>query len=219
MTKQPLIIRHLNSQAYLPTWQAMRMFTDNRDENTVDELWLLEHPPVFTQGQAGKPEHILNAHEIPIVQTDRGGQVTYHGPGQLMIYTLFDIRRLKLDIRTFVCRLETSVIELLKQFNVHATGKRDAPGVYVNGVAKIASIGLRVRHGCSYHGLALNVDMDLTPFTYINPCGFTKLTMTQIRDYAPSINVNTVAQQICSYIQANFGYTEAHVKQDLPAGV
>src|SRR3990167_7390515 len=147
--------------------KKMQEFTDSRDENTPDEIWLLEHPPVFTQGLAGKPEHILNPHAIPVVQTDRGGQVTYHGPGQLVVYTLIDLKRKHLHTREFVRTLEKCVIDVLSELSIAAVSKCDAPGVYVNN-EKICSIGLRVRKGCSYHGIAFNIDMDLTPFSYIN---------------------------------------------------
>jgi len=167
---QELIIRKLPTLDYKTTWQAMQDFTNQRDESTPDELWLLEHPPVFTQGQAGKAEHILNPNNIPVVQTDRGGQVTYHGPGQLMGYALFDIKRLKVGARGLVMGLEQTVIALLNSLSIKGQGCREAPGVYVDE-AKICSIGLRVRKGCSYHGIALNVAMDLTPFHWINPCG------------------------------------------------
>lgn len=174
-----LHIRWLGKQEYDAAWLAMRDYTNTRDESTPDEIWLLEHPPVFTQGQNGKPEHVLNPGEIPVIKTDRGGQVTYHGPGQLMIYTLINLKRRKLNVRELVTRLENSVIDFLASYGVNAAARRDAPGVYVDG-KKIASIGLRVRKGCSYHGIAFNIDMDLTPFSRINPCGFASLAMTQL---------------------------------------
>ena len=167
--------------AYEPTWHAMQRFTQNRDADTADEIWLLEHPRVFTQGQAGKVEHILAAGDIPVVQVDRGGQVTYHGPGQLVAYTLVDVRRAGQGVRDLVTAIENSLIDLLGQYDVLAQAKPDAPGVYV-GDKKIASLGLRIRRGCSFHGLALNVDMDLQPFQRINPCGYAGLQMTQLRD-------------------------------------
>lgn len=171
--------RTLGVVHYEPTWQAMRDFTDTRDEQTDDELWLCEHPPVYTLGQAGKREHILNPGDIPVVQSDRGGQVTYHGPGQLVVYTLLNLRRAGFGIREMVVRLENSVIALLAEHGVEAYSRRDAPGVYVNE-AKIAALGLRVRKGCSYHGIALNVDPDLTPFLGINPCGYQDLQVTSM---------------------------------------
>lgn len=203
-----LIIRNLSIADYQKTWQDMRDFTDNRDENTMDELWLLEHPPVFTQGLAGKPEHVLNLHAIPLVQTDRGGQVTYHGPGQLVAYVLFDLKRKNLFARDLVRKLENSVIDTLKEYNVTAKARCDAPGVYVEE-AKICSIGLRVRKNCSYHGIALNIDMDLTPFSYINPCGHQGMQMTQIKAFAPNVTMDDVKKNLVSAIVKNFGYTEA----------
>ncbi len=159
----------------------MKVLTDSRDASTPDELWLVEHPPVYTQGQAGKPEHILSVGNIPIVQTDRGGQVTYHGPGQLVAYPLLDLKRKRLGVRELVTRIEQSVIDCLAALGVNAQAKPDAPGVYVAG-AKVASLGLRVRKGCSFHGVALNIAMDLSPFSAINPCGYAALPMTQVRD-------------------------------------
>lgn len=176
-----VVVRQLGCMAYEPTWHAMQRFTQNRDADTADEIWLLEHPRVFTQGQAGKVEHILAAGDIPVVQVDRGGQVTYHGPGQLVAYTLVDVRRAGQGVRDLVTAIENSLIDLLGQYDVLAQAKPDAPGVYV-GDKKIASLGLRIRRGCSFHGLALNVDMDLQPFQRINPCGYVGLQMTQLRD-------------------------------------
>lgn len=176
-----VVVRQLGCMAYEPTWHAMQRFTQNRDADTADEIWLLEHPRVFTQGQAGKVEHILAAGDIPVVQVDRGGQVTYHGPGQLVAYTLVDVRRAGQGVRDLVTAIENSLIDLLGQYDVLAQAKPDAPGVYV-GDKKIASLGLRIRRGCSFHGLALNVDMDLQPFRRINPCGYAGLQMTQLRD-------------------------------------
>lgn len=158
----------------------MREFTDTREAEAADELWVCEHPPVYTLGQAGRREHILNSHDIPIVETDRGGQVTYHGPGQVVIYTLVNLRRLGIGVRDIVVRLENSVIELLDDYGIEASGRRDAPGVYVNG-AKIAALGLRVRRGCTYHGLAMNIDADLAPFSGIDPCGYRGLQVTSTR--------------------------------------
>ena len=201
-----LIIRDLSHTDYEQTWQDMRDFTDNRDENTMDELWLLEHPPVFTQGLAGKPEHILNPHDIPVVQTDRGGQVTYHGPGQLVAYVLFNLKRNNLFARDLVRKLESSVIDVLKEYGVSAKARCDAPGVYVNE-EKICSIGLRVRKNCSYHGIALNVDMDLKPFHYINPCGHQEMKMTQIKSFSPNVSISDVKKRLVSAIAKNFGYT------------
>ena len=185
----PFILRRLPGlQDYLATLDAMRVFTDRRDADTQDELWLLEHPPVFTLGQAGRPEHLLNPGDIPIVQADRGGQVTYHGPGQLVAYLLLDLRRVGLGVKRMVNLLEQSVIDLLGSYGVSAARRPDAPGVYVAG-AKIASLGLRVRNGCSYHGLSLNVAMDLEPFRRINPCGYAGLAITQLSDLVTGISV------------------------------
>lgn len=204
-----LIIKHLGSVDYETCWQAMRAFTDQRNAETLDELWLAQHPSVFTQGQAGKAEHLLNAHDIPVIQSDRGGQITYHGPGQLMIYILCDLRRSKLSPRQLVSRLENTVIEFLKALRIEANSHCDAPGVYVNK-AKIASIGLRVRKACSYHGLALNVSMDLKPFSYINPCGYSGLQMTQVSELRPELDFRTVEEQIIPYFMKNFGYNPPH---------
>jgi lipoyl(octanoyl) transferase len=184
----PIVVRHLGLRDYLPTWQAMRSFTDERTPDTPSELWLLEHPPVFTLGQAGRPEHVLDAGDIPVVRSDRGGQVTYHGPGQLVVYLLLDLRRAGKGIRELVSLLECVVVDLLAAYGTTAAARRDAPGVYVAG-RKIASLGLRVRRGCSYHGLALNVDMDLEPFGRINPCGHPGLKVTQLRDLSIALSV------------------------------
>jgi lipoyl(octanoyl) transferase len=167
-------------QPYEKIFHAMKSFTETRDQTTPDEIWFLEHEPVFTQGQAGKAEHLLNAHGIPVVQTDRGGQITYHGPGQLMMYTLFDLKRLELNTRELVILLENSVIDVLKTFDIDAYADREKPGVYVNN-EKIASLGLRVKNDRSYHGLCLNVNNDLTPFSYINPCGIKNQKVTSLK--------------------------------------
>lgn len=176
------VVRRLGLVEYLPTLEAMRSLTAERDAETADEIWLLEHPPVFTQGQAGKPEHVLAAGDIPVVQVERGGQVTYHGPGQLVAYLMLDIRRSEMGVRDLVTAMERSLVSLLDSYGVDAAPRADAPGVYV-GQAKIASLGLRIRRGCSFHGLALNVDMDMQPFQRINPCGYAGLAMTQLRDH------------------------------------
>lgn len=183
-----LIVKQLGLQDYQKVFQQMQDFTEHRTTETIDELWLVEHPPVFTLGQQGERGQILQATDIPIIQTDRGGHVTYHGPGQLIAYPLLDLRRRKLGIRALVSMLESLLIKLLKDFKIEAYARPDAPGVYVNG-AKIASLGLRVRKGCSYHGLALNVNMDLTPFSFINPCGMPDLQMTQIAGFVPDVTL------------------------------
>lgn len=179
-----IITRTLGLCDYQDIWERMRLFVDNRQSDTPDEIWLLEHTPVFTLGQAGLESHILNAKTIPVVRTDRGGQVTYHGPGQLVMYTLFDIERLQLGTRSFVQVLEEAIILLLQQYQLNGELREGAPGVYIDD-KKIASIGLRVRKGKTYHGISLNVDMDLTPFSMINPCGYEGMQMTQLSTEKP----------------------------------
>jgi len=183
-----LIVRRLGRVDYEPTWRAMQDFTAQRAPDTPDELWLLEHPPVYTQGQAGKPEHLIAATEIPVIPIDRGGQITYHGPGQVVVYVLVDLRRRGYGIRELVTRMEQAVIDLLATCGVTAERRAGAPGVYVNG-EKIAALGLRVKHGCTYHGLALNVDMDLRPFAAINPCGYPGLAVTDCRTLGAALTV------------------------------
>lgn len=190
-----LIIRDLGLVDYVETWQRMQQFTDSRDEHTADELWLLEHPPVFTQGQAGKAEHLLFPGEIPVVQVDRGGQVTYHGPGQLVVYVLLNIKRRNLGVRQLVNLIEQSIIDTLAVHQLTAYAKADAPGVYVDE-KKVASLGLRIRKGCSFHGLAMNVDMDLSPFSRINPCGYAGMQMIQTKDLAGPANIADAKQQL-----------------------
>lgn len=185
-----MIIRNLGINDYLEVWDKMRKFTIERDENTEDELWLLEHYPVYTQGQAGKAQHILRSTNIPIVQTDRGGQVTYHGPGQLVAYILINLTKKKIGVRSLVCKLEEVIINSLQDFKIEASRKEKAPGVYVAN-KKIASIGLRIKNGYSYHGVAINVDPDLGPFKNINPCGFESLEMTKISEYYPDVTMDT----------------------------
>ncbi|WNO09509.1 lipoyl(octanoyl) transferase LipB [Teredinibacter sp. KSP-S5-2] len=179
-----LIVSYLGEQEYQVVWQKMQDYTNQRNADTPDVLWLVEHPAVYTQGQAGKPEHLIHANEIPVVKTDRGGQITYHGPGQLVAYPLLDLKRLGIGVRDLVTLIENSVIDLLKEYGITSVAKPDAPGVYVDG-KKIASLGLRVRRGCSFHGVAINVDMDLSPFRGINPCGYAGLEMTDIRREIP----------------------------------
>ena len=176
---RPLIVRELGRQPFMTVWPAMEQYTDQRGDEAEDELWLVEHDPVFTLGQAGKPEHVLAAGDIPVLRTNRGGQVTYHGPGQLVAYPLVDLRRLNLGVREFVCRIEQALIDTLAQWQIRAVRKDGAPGVYVDG-AKIGALGLRVRRGCSFHGLAFNVAMDLEPFSRINPCGYQGLQVTSV---------------------------------------
>ncbi|MBV7300521.1 lipoyl(octanoyl) transferase LipB [Enterovibrio paralichthyis] len=181
MQQNRLIIKQLGLRPYQPTWQAMHDFTDSRDAETTDEIWLVEHEPVFTQGQAGKAEHLLETGDIPVVQSDRGGQVTYHGPGQQVAYFLIDLKRKKLGVRELVTAIENIVIDTLAHFGIESRARPDAPGVYV-GDSKICSLGLRIRRGCSFHGLALNINMDLSPFLRINPCGYAGMAMTQTVD-------------------------------------
>jgi len=200
-----LTVRHLGRQPYEPVWAAMKAFTDNRDESTGDELWLVEHDPVFTQGLAGKPEHLLNPGGIPVVQTDRGGQVTYHGPGQVVAYPLLDLERLGVGVRCLVDRLEQAVIDVLADLSVTGSRQDGAPGVFVNE-AKIASIGLKVRRGRTYHGLAFNVDMDLAPFSLINPCGFAGLTMTHVVDQVGEGEWQAMADRLTTAFCTLMGY-------------
>ena len=202
-----IVVNRLGRVDYAPTFQAMQDFTATRTAETPDELWIVEHPPVFTQGQAGKAEHLLLPGDIPVVQVDRGGQVTYHGPGQLVAYLLLDVRKLGFGVRDLVTRMEQCLIELLASYGVTAAAKPDAPGVYVEG-AKIASLGLRIRHGCSFHGLALNVDMDLDPFRRINPCGYAGLAMTQLSDHAGSIEFAEVSARLRAQLVKHLDYAE-----------
>ena len=190
-----VVVRQLGRVGYAPAWRAMQDFTDARGEATPDELWFLEHDPVFTQGLNGRAEHVLAPGGIPVVGIDRGGQVTYHGPGQLVMYPLVDLRRLRIGVRELVVALEDSVIALAAAHGIEARGRREAPGVYV-GQRKLASIGLRVRRGCSYHGIALNVDMDLEPFRRINPCGYAGLEMTQLSAEGARIGVEGAAHAL-----------------------
>jgi len=199
--------RDLGLVAYEPAWHAMQRFTNERGRDVGDEVWLVQHPPVFTQGQAGKAEHLLLPGTIPVVQVDRGGQVTYHGPGQLVAYLMLDVRRLGFGVRDLVTRIERSLIALLASYGVTAVAKAEAPGVYVDG-AKIASLGLRIRNGCSFHGLALNVDMDLEPFRRINPCGYAGLAMTQLCDHAGPIEFAEVSARLRAQLVKHLDYAE-----------
>ena len=196
------LIRRLGLTDYETTWHRMRDFTLARTADTPDELWQVEHPPVYTLGVAARPEHLPRADSgIPVVRTDRGGQITYHGPGQIVIYTLLDLRRRNLGVRALVRRLEQAVIELLESYRIDAKARADAPGVYVAG-AKIAALGLRVRNGCCYHGLSLNVDMNLTPFGVINPCGYPGLEVTQLRDLGVAEPAGAVAEKLLDRLAA-----------------
>lgn len=204
MTIKPLIVRQLGRQDYLPIWQAMQAFTDNRDASVADEIWLVEHQPVFTQGQAGKEEHLLATGDIPVVNVDRGGQVTYHGPGQQMLYVLLDIKRMKIGVRQLVTALESCVVDSLSPYGIKAYPKADAPGVYVEG-KKVCSVGLRIRKGCSFHGLALNVDMDLSPFQRINPCGYAGLEMVNCAQLSGPKGVAQAGPLLVEHICALLG--------------
>ena len=196
-------VQRLGQRDYAATWQAMRAFTEQRTADTADEIWLLEHPPVFTLGLNGKPEHLLAPGDIPLVKTDRGGQVTYHGPGQLIAYLLLDLKRRGLGVKEMVSRMEQAVIDLLAAEGIEGQRRVGAPGIYVEG-KKIAALGLRVRRGCSYHGLSLNVDMDLAPFSRINPCGFEGLQTTQLRELRPGIDKAQVADELLRQLLRQF---------------
>ena len=200
-----IVVRHLGEVGYHDTWQKMQDFTNSRQSGTPDELWFLQHPPVYTLGKNAKPEHILNAADIPVVDSDRGGQVTYHGPGQVVVYTLLNLSRLKLGVRELVTTLEQSIVELLADYDVLARARREAPGVYVND-AKIAALGLRVRKGCSFHGLALNVDMDLEPFSRINPCGYEGLEVTQLKNLVSDIDIGSVTDDLQQRLISKLSY-------------
>lgn len=216
-----LNIRQLGIQDYETVWQQMQDFTENRDATTSDEIWLVQHPSVFTQGQAGKPEHLLNPTNIPVVQSDRGGQITYHGLGQQIMYVLIDIKRQKahgkdLNVRQLVTALEQSVVQTLAGYHIKAYPKADAPGVYVNvngHEKKICSLGLRIRKGCSFHGLALNVNMDLTPFRHINPCGYVGLEMCQLADFVQSeqANCDLVSPKLITHFVKILGYNTQQI--------
>lgn len=199
MSQNTILIRQLGLRPYLPVSQAMHEFTDTRDATTPDEIWLVEHERVFTQGQAGKAEHVLTPGDIPVIQSDRGGQVTYHGPGQQVMYVLLNLHRRKLGVRELVTVLEQTVVDTLAEWDIKACPRADAPGVYVDGY-KICSLGLRIRKGCSFHGLALNIDMDLTPFLRINPCGYAGLQMTQVKDLHPGVSVNDIRPRLVAHL-------------------
>jgi len=220
-TPSPLFVRHLGRQPYTPVWQAMRAFTDARDAETPDELWLLEHDPVFTLGQAGRMEHVLNPGDIPVIPVDRGGQVTYHGPGQIVAYPLLDLRRLGIGVRDLVCRIEQAIIDTLAHWNIEAVRREGAPGVYV-AEAKIAALGLRVRRGCTFHGLAFNVAMDLEPFQRINPCGYKGLAVTQLLDLGGPSRLADVEEVLIGEFCRQFGFDAepaAPLIPELPARV
>jgi lipoyl(octanoyl) transferase len=189
------VVKSLGLVAYQPTWAAMKSFTAARTRETPDEIWLLQHPPTYTQGQAGLPEHLLDAHGIPVVQIDRGGQITYHGPGQVVAYLLLDLRRWRINVRELVRLMEQSAINVLAEHGITAVGREDAPGIYV-GDTKIGALGLKIRNGCCYHGLSLNVDMDTAPFSYINPCGYRGLRVTQMKDFGVETTPDETEQRL-----------------------
>jgi len=206
-----VIIRSLGRQPYTPTWQAMQQLTDTRGENTVDEIWCLEHEPVFTQGQAGKAEHILMPGDIPVVNVDRGGQVTYHGPGQLVVYLMLDIKRRKLGVRQLVTAMEQAVVSMLADYGIAAYAKADAPGVYVHE-QKVCSLGLRIRRGCSFHGLALNVDMDLSPFSRINPCGYAGMQMVNTKQLNGPCSVAQAQDSLLTALATEIGFSHINLR-------
>ncbi len=208
-------VRDLGRQAYAPVWRAMQAYTDRRDADTGDELWLVEHDPVFTLGQAGRPEHVLAPGDIPVLQVDRGGQVTYHGPGQIVAYPLVDLRRRRLGVRDLVCRIEQAVIDVLADWNIEAHRRENAPGVYVAD-AKVAALGLRVRRGCSFHGLAFNIAMDLEPFHRINPCGYAGMAVTAMLDLGGPSSPDAVKPALVAALSRRLGL-EPHAVSEPPA--
>ena len=205
MDRQNILVKHLGRRDYEPVWREMQKFTDERDQDTIDELWLVEHPPVFTQGLAGKAEHVLAAGDIPVIQVDRGGQVTYHGPGQIVAYPMINLRRHGIGVKSLVNGIEQAIIDTVALYGINAARRDNAPGVYVDG-AKIASLGLRIRKACSFHGLAFNIKMDLEPFQRINPCGFSGLEVIQLANLAEGVEITTVEQQLIAAFckQLNF---------------
>lgn len=215
-SSRPVLIRDLGRQAYEPVWHAMQSFTDRRNGDTDDEIWLVEHEPVFTLGQAGKDEHVLAPGDIPVVHVDRGGQVTYHGPGQIVAYPLLDLRRLGIGVRQLVGKIEQAVIDTLDEWNICAQRHAGAPGVYVDD-AKIAALGLRVRRGCSFHGLAFNIAMDLSPFERINPCGYRGLAITQAAALGGPVDIGTVAPVLVRELGRQFGLNP--IGADAPIGL
>lgn len=213
MSVETLLVRQLGLRDWQPVSDAMHHYTDHRDGNSRDEIWLVEHHPVFTQGQAGKAEHVLMPGDIPVIQSDRGGQVTYHGPGQQIMYVLIDVKRRKIGVRQLVTALEETVIATLAHFGVEARARADAPGVYV-GEEKICSLGLRIRKGCSFHGLALNVAMDLSPFLRINPCGYAGMSMTQLQHFQPEVRVPDVQPLLVAAFARLLGYEQLEWQTD-----
>ncbi len=215
MSIQPdptIIVRDLGRQDYVPLWRAMQAFTDARAESTTDEIWFTEHPPVFTMGLNASSEHLLAPGDIPVVQIDRGGQVTFHGPGQLMVYPLIDLRRYAMGVRTLVTALEQSVVDLAADSGIAATSRADAPGVYVAG-DKLASVGLRIRRGCSLHGMALNVDIDLEPFSRINPCGYKELKMTDLNRLGAGGELGEIWPALLPHLLHHLGFDDANIQR------
>ena len=212
----PLIIRHLGTQQYNHTFNAMKKFNEERNEATADEIWFVEHYPVFTQGQAGKEEYILVPGDIPVVKSDRGGHVTYHGPGQITAYLLIDLRRLNIGVRQLVSLIEKALVDTLNCWKISASPRREAPGVYVDNGEKIASLGLRIRKGCSYHGLNFNINMDMSPWQRINPCGL-GVVMTQVADLVnPSPDTKVVSEKLAGYLTLGLGYNDYSTGKPLP---
>jgi lipoyl(octanoyl) transferase len=205
----PLVVKNLGEKPYVKTWRTMKIFTDSRDECVTDEIWFVQHPPVYTLGQAGKVEHLLTPGDIPVVHSDRGGQVTYHGPGQLVCYLLLDVRRLGLGVRGLVTAIEQSIVQLINSYGITAESKPEAPGVYVDG-KKIAALGLRIRKGCSYHGLSLNVDMDLGPFSNINPCGFKDLNVVDMKGLGIDRPMTEIMDALTDILIRQIGYDGRH---------
>ncbi|MBT5796099.1 MAG: lipoyl(octanoyl) transferase LipB [Porticoccaceae bacterium] len=216
MPETPLIIRQLGTQQYNHTFNAMKKFNEERNEATADEIWFVEHYPVFTQGQAGKEEYILVPGDIPVVKSDRGGHVTYHGPGQITAYLLIDLRRLKIGVRQLVSLIEKALVDTLNCWNISASPRREAPGVYIDNGEKIASLGLRIRKGCSYHGLNFNINMDMSPWQRINPCGL-GVVMTQVADLVnPSPDTKVVSEKLAGYLMLGLGYNDYSIGKILP---
>jgi len=207
MKPAPPLIRNFGLSDCETVWQSMKAFTEERDEHSRDQFWLTEHEPVYTLGLNGRREHVLDRGDIPLLQIDRGGQVTYHGPGQLVLYTLIDLDRLGLGVRDLVSAIENAMIALLAEYGIEAHARAEAPGVYV-GEAKIGALGLRVRKGCSYHGLSLNLDMDLSPFAGIDPCGYKDMPVTQLSDWVDDFSVAELRQRLCDHLIENLGYEE-----------
>ncbi len=211
---RPLRVRDLGRMDYGPVWRAMQAFTDAREADTPDELWLVEHDPVFTLGQAGKPEHVLLPGDIPVLKVDRGGQVTYHGPGQLVAYPLLDLKRLGIGVRDYVCRIEQAIIDTLAGWDIHAQRREGAPGVYVDSGAKIAALGIRVRHGRSFHGLAFNIAMDLEPFRRINPCGYAGLDVTSVVECGGPASLHAAQAPLVAALAAQFGLAPVEAAEE-----